>query len=531
MNNEIDWNKKFISSTLLETKRYHKKLLQSVSSKLNSYLKTNETEYYFNILLSDWLSHLIHQSYAIWQEDKEQIYKNETINFQVCDNIEDYSVYRLSEEFNYNLNKLINLFKNNRLDADNVLLKKNSNTNINTKFKSHTKIKNFVNNSIFNPKNKKIIIYEHVRRNTHFDFYLNAFKWRKWLGIKPGLRYETLEAKIDIEWRRDYVRSNYDSINYENLIFLLVFLVLPKIYLESYHINRDKILNINKFRPKYFYSSAGLYNQETKILIAEWIKEGTKLLYHQHGGNYGMDETHLLEDYETTLAHKYYSWGWEDKRKQNIHVLPVPSIKKPSLNIKRVLLCTTDYPSFIHRIHFQPMGHRIKKMHDQTLSFIKYLNVEMPIDLRLPLKNHKFSITSKLNLNSKIRRIDISDRLKINMPKSYSFGDSIIIHSYLCTSWLETIGLDIPTICFYDPEVYGFRAESNLVIDKLERVGILHKSGYDAACHLNAIKNNILAWWHSSETSDARNSFKNQYANFSSNWYLKWDKEFSTLVD
>ena len=40
------------------------------------------------------------------------------------------------------------------------------------------------------------------------------------------------------------------------------------------------------------------------------------------------------------------------------------------------------------------------------------------------------------------------------------FEDSkLVIHNYLCTSYLQTLALNIPTFMFYDPEVYKFRKD------------------------------------------------------------------------
>ena len=38
-------------------------------------------------------------------------------------------------------------------------------------------------------------------------------------------------------------------------------------------------------------------------------EEETKLLYHQHGGNYGLDYFHSIEDYEIQNSDIFYYWG------------------------------------------------------------------------------------------------------------------------------------------------------------------------------------------------------------------------------
>jgi putative transferase (TIGR04331 family) len=55
-----------------------------------------------------------------------------------------------------------------------------------------------------------------------------------------------------------------------------------------------------------------------KILAAEWRECGTKLLYHQHGGGYGIDKVHAFEDYETRVSDYYFTWGWSSPNHRKV---------------------------------------------------------------------------------------------------------------------------------------------------------------------------------------------------------------------
>jgi putative transferase (TIGR04331 family) len=108
---------------------------------------------------------------------------------------------------------------------------------------------------------------------------------------------------------------------------------------------------------------------------------------------------------------------------------------------------------------------------------------------------------------------------------------SLVIHNYLGTSWLETLAMNVPTVCFYDPAIYRAREAARPFIDALQRVGVIHHSGADAARFVNDLKGDPSSWWSKPEVQDAREKFVARYANFSDNWLPGWIEEFERLLE
>jgi len=106
----------------------------------------------------------------------------------------------------------------------------------------------------------------------------------------------------------------------------------------------------------------------------------------------------------------------------------------------------------------------------------------------------------------------------------------LVIHNYLGTSWLETLAMNIPTVCFYDPAMYRPRVAAQTFIDALARVGVIHYSGKEAAKFVNSLRGEPSTWWKSAEVQEAREAFVARYANFSDNWLEAWQEEFETLL-
>jgi putative transferase (TIGR04331 family) len=106
----------------------------------------------------------------------------------------------------------------------------------------------------------------------------------------------------------------------------------------------------------------------------------------------------------------------------------------------------------------------------------------------------------------------------------------LVIHNYLGTSWLETLAMNVPTVCFIPPDIHRFRPAAQPFADAFMRVGILHYSGVQAARFVNSLKGDPSAWWNSSEVQEARQAFVARYANFSENWLEAWMNEFERIL-
>jgi putative transferase (TIGR04331 family) len=69
------------------------------------------------------------------------------------------------------------------------------------------------------------------------------------------------------------------------------------------------------------------------------------------------------------------------------------------------------------------------------------------------------------------------------------------------------------------------------LIALMEGVGILHRSGADAALFIANLGFDPEGWWFRSEVQEARSKFIEKYANFSSNWKMQWEIEFKSAID
>ena len=253
---------------------------------------------------------------------------------------------------------------------------------------------------------------------------------------------------------------------------------------------------------------------------------GTKVAIHQHGGGYGIDEAHLGEEHDIAMSDVFYTFGWR-RAELGDRVRPLPTAMPQRSRRKPVgELLLMSLPVTKHGYRLQPflLPHHIERAVDETVEFAD----ELADSLNLRVRSSGSDAFPLERLQSSTARVVEgagSERGSAAAPRA-----ALVVHNYLGTSWLETLAMNIPTVCFYDPNLYQPRAAAQPFVDALARVGIIHYSGREAARFVNSLRGDPSAWWKSVEVQEAREAFVARYANFSVDWSDAWQDEFESLL-
>ncbi|MEY4400944.1 MAG: hypothetical protein RL072_809 [Actinomycetota bacterium] len=263
-----------------------------------------------------------------------------------------------------------------------------------------------------------------------------------------------------------------------------------------------------------------------RYLMFEQRLRGTKIAIHQHGGGYGIDETHAGEEHDVALSDVFYTWGWTrsdlgDRVRALATALPA---RRPSTSDHRYLLMSLPISTNFYR--FQPflIPYHVERMVGETLQFLHNLDSSTEIRVRSSSAG-KFPMSQLGDVSAAIT-VEKGRKLGVLVAAQ----SKLVIHNYLGTSWLETLAMNVPTVCFYDPAVFRAREVARPYIDALARVGVIHHSGVEAARFVNELKGDPSSWWSKPEVQEARETFVARYANFSENWLPGWLEEFERLL-
>jgi putative transferase (TIGR04331 family) len=178
----------------------------------------------------------------------------------------------------------------------------------------------------------------------------------------------------------------------------------------------------------------------------------------------------------------------------------------------------------VYRLQAFLMPAHIEHSVSETVSFVNELVADTDLCVRSS-GTDAFPMSRLVGAQAKITHDTGSSRGSVAASRA-----KLTIHNYLGTSWLETLAMDIPTVCFYDPTMYRPRAAAQPFIDALVRVGVVHYSGREAAKFVNSLRGDPSSWWRSTEVQEAREAFVARYANFSDNWLDAWQAEFESLL-
>lgn len=303
-------------------------------------------------------------------------------------------------------------------------------------------------------------------------------------------------------------------------------LTLPAVYLEAFAI-RPEMKESASFAcctSNAFYSDVayGFHLAENHAK--------SHSLHHQHGGGYGIDRIHALENFERRVSRKYFTWGWSEVDHSDAEPLPQPPLLIPTEEQTKgnCLLICVNFPTFVYRLHNHPTGLRASSLVEDTLRFLKLVSPSVNMRVRPYPHDYGHGFERRFSAETSHQLEEEKTILQWRTESTCSF--SIVVANYLGTAWLETLSANIPTVCFYDPQVYAFRENAAPIISDMLAAGILHESPESAAEHLNGIHHNPDEWWSKSETQEVRERFCSQFARTSGRWLAYWEEHFSTIL-
>jgi len=376
-------------------------------------------------------------------------------------------------------------------------------------------------------KKPKILFTLPYYKVSHTEWMSVLMRWHRW-AADDSMQYPiTVAVSPDWRWRKQHSASfSLLKDDFTGLVKALMPLCIPVILLEGFAAYRKAVFSLSLPRPDAVYSANAMYEHLMwKILASEWRQEGTKLLYHQHGGGYGLTPM-MGEDYEIKNSDRYYSWGWTRNNAHIKSLSPAMPFKKRMVNNKQVVLTCTDSPKILYHLHTQCTVKAVELIHQETCIFLRNFRHGKHLVIRPYPVDYGWNAVDRMRQAAPYASFDSHSN-----AMALFYQSSLVVHNYLGTSWLETLGLNIPTLCFYNAEDYYFRSEVFTFIDALKRVGILHDSGRDAARFITALGNDIDGWWNKPEVQEARQNFVQQYANFSPDWKRQWQLEFEDVLD
>ena len=88
---------------------------------------------------------------------------------------------------------------------------------------------------------------------------------------------------------------------------------------------------------------------------------------------------------------------------------------------------------------------------------------------------------------------------------------------------------NVPTICYWDREIFPFCRYAEPFVSALRNAGILFDNENDAAKKVNEVWDDVNSWWAREEIQAARQKYCRNYARTSRSWFLEWGRMIQSL--
>jgi len=494
--------------------------LTELSTILNKVHDVNKCELYWQTIISPWLLSVV----TLYIEKKglfNNLPKEHTYIFKTVTNasdpfllkdFKDFNAQKFDEVFQHNV--FLDVAKESSVDIDFVdmpLAEKVIVTPppVSKVKKLFTKLNNGLAFGLNLKKNLTFISSPYMSRVTQLKLFIrNAPNFS---FLKRQVEINSVSVK-NIDVRNELIANILAFSPEKNSLLKFCIKLLPLSYLENYQAivmgvklkypNKVSVINT---------AVSDVVDDEFKIWSAEQRGRGAKYVINQHGGLYGLGKFMPLEKLQIASSDLFLTWGWSNCNK----TIPVGALKlkfKKKKNRqqrkKQILVILLGNPKYPYWCTSVPCGSALVKYFNDQFGLFEAL----PLHLRGYTKFRFGTNDFNWGFEAEFKR-----RYPINIDAS-GYMDSIesaglCICTYNATTMLETIALDIPTIMYWDPELFSIRESAISIFDELKECGLLQSNPEQIAKFLDENFNTIDLWWNSQKVELVRRKFMSIYGN------------------
>ncbi|MFQ5786485.1 MAG: LIC12162 family protein, partial [Thermodesulfobacteriota bacterium] len=393
---------------------------------------------------------------------------------------------------------------------------------------------------ILNPLLKKDVILEGV--STGYKFKLSQVSGQNLLYSVPDIRFGFLGnedcSSVSMNIDRDVFEKLPSRNRFEEIARKAIRFGFPQFYFEKYDTILKGVTPYIEKRRKMAIAIINWYADEPfKFIAAEIADRGGRLVGLQQGGAFGatMDmASELVERYVTDV---FVSSGWsekEDVKEELCEVVPLP-IPKYS-KIKNSHRWKTDkgifvgnmIPKYVYRIQTFLIPEEIEEYFNWKYNYFNKLRKDIlkKFCYRPFFGDYGWNETGRIKENFPEMDILIGGNLIKEMTKC-----KLVVSDHLGTSYLESLIINVPTVLYWDKEIYKIRSSAYKYFDLLRDVKILHDGPVSAAAHINEVFDDINKWWNNALLQDVRMQFVNFMGLSSQNWKCEWSDFIKEQLD
>lgn len=343
----------------------------------------------------------------------------------------------------------------------------------------------------------------------------------KGFGLRHVLRFSrALRANTN---QADYSRplASYDlpadtlpELNLPCEILPLLYASLPKTLRKARH--PEKLQAAPRKRTR-VGNVAAYEDTAYRLELARWRGMGHKLVFIQHGGNYGHVANSSMAPVLEYCQHAFITWGWTQEAKEQGNFIPLPHAQLAALRNRHTEPATGGPLLFVgaelsvvpYRMDSRLTPCQMLQYRDDKQWFFEALPREIQ---SRSLYRPYFNVPGTLS---------DAEWLLPRFPLVHLCSGPLDPHMLACrlmvldhhgTSLELGMAANVPMVLYWDREAWALCPQTEAALDVLAAAGIWQPTAESAAMHIRHVWNDVAGWWNSESVQQARQHWMQQYS-------------------
>lgn len=247
-------------------------------------------------------------------------------------------------------------------------------------------------------------------------------------------------------------------------------------------------------------SVAACEDDAYRIEMALHRGRGCRMIFIQHGGEYGYVKTSVAYPLVEYCQHRFITWGWKHHGAMPGNFLPLPHPQLAALRGRHressptLLFVGTEMALLPYTLKSMLRGRQQFAYREDKARFMAAL----PDAIRTQAQYRPyFDVPSSLeDAPWMLRRFP--DIIRCAGPlEPHMLGCRLLVLDHAGTTLAQALAADIPFLLYWNPETASFTPEALPLLDKLREAGILHDSPESAAAKAAEVWDDVPGWWGS----------------------------------
>jgi putative transferase (TIGR04331 family) len=541
----IDEKKFLIDQKYLNKLR--KRLLNSLTVKLNQIHNIAYSKYEWNIIIGHWIKIYTSILFDRWEIIRFFFLKNKFKKMKVFFVKSNHNYFLSNENFveNFNYSDIANhwLFANIIKFLDKKKLKIEFISNYNNK----------LNHNIF-PKgkfNKNIFFYiKQLIDKTLFIFASFILRFNRIIidgfysakvNLKICAKFMIIPFNINSFFnvrnfnilKDDNKRIILNGINFtphnnfEKFLINNVKNYLPITYVEKFSSLRIKILKYISSKKIIYSQAAYLFNDVYNIWLVEMLKKKSTFFSGDHGGSFIFQNAIINSRKE--ISKNFISWH-KPIDKVDVQLSPLKLIDR-SIKLKknrdRCLIITHELPRYYYLFTDIPV---VENNFDELMKIKKMISYfKNEIKLSSIFRNSQNSDWGYEDLIKNSFRNNIKFSTNKNIYDDFK-NTKLSICTYPSTPFSESINLNIPSIFFFTKKNWRIHKKFSKLLDDMQNENLFFDDEKLASNHINKIWNNVDDWWNKNSVQNVINQCKKDFFKINKDWLNEYNNFFKKFI-